>query len=291
MKKGKKYSLDEINKFSDHYNGQTGMKLVAKNRRTKDTILETTIVAFFENGSYDNFLNHDGSVFNYHMKDDGGKVDPKGQEVNRVVVEKNGAHLFLQTEKEKDNKRYIYAGWVILKSYSYKNRYFQFNVDPEIFIQPMLFLNKMRSKKHSDYKISEEEEKYILISSSKKTNEVIFDYLADVPIDMEYEEGNVKEIIVKLRKRNAKLREHVLKARGNICQTCELNLDEKYKDLATPHVHHIKPLHEIKKSTLNSINDLIVLCPSCHSAIHKKGTIKPEELIDVINSGIIDLNY
>ncbi|WP_156294586.1 HNH endonuclease [Serratia oryzae] len=42
------------------------------------------------------------------------------------------------------------------------------------------------------------------------------------------------------------------------------------------HVHHVIPLHEIRKEyVIDPIKDLVTLCPNCHSMIHSSKPMLP----------------
>jgi 5-methylcytosine-specific restriction protein A len=52
------------------------------------------------------------------------------------------------------------------------------------------------------------------------------------------------------------------------------------------HVHHIEFLSDIKKEhKIDPINDLVTLCPNCHSMLHRKidrKYLSVQELTDII---------
>lgn len=86
-----------------------------------------------------------------------------------------------------------------------------------------------------------------------------------------YLEGAVTEVLVNVYERNPKAREACIKHYGTDCQACGLNFEQVYGAFAAGfiHVHHQKPLHAIGASyEVDPINDLIPLCPSCHSVVH-----------------------
>ena len=126
--------------------------------------------------------------------------------------------------------------------------------------------------------------KYLSMSKNTDLNEVVFDYFADLPVLQEFEEGNVTHMLIKARKRNAKLREEAIKKHGLICRVCNDDMETKYHEKAVAHVHHINPLSTLLGSVKTSLSDVVVLCPNCHMSIHKtKEALHYEELIKIVN--------
>jgi 5-methylcytosine-specific restriction protein A len=86
-------------------------------------------------------------------------------------------------------------------------------------------------------------------------------------------EGKSKTIIVNAYERNTKARDKCLNFYGLNCQVCEFNFEEKFGEIGKNfiHVHHIKEISQVKKEyKVDPINDLIPVCPNCHSMLHKK---------------------
>lgn len=86
-------------------------------------------------------------------------------------------------------------------------------------------------------------------------------------------EGARKQISVKTYERNQLAREECLKHHGSRCQVCEQYMSDIYGSAAVGliHVHHIKPLSEVKAGyKVNPEKDLIPVCPNCHAVIHRR---------------------
>ena len=84
-------------------------------------------------------------------------------------------------------------------------------------------------------------------------------------------EGALKQVLVNKYERNIEARNRCIDFYGAICQVCDLEFSKKYGDIGSGfiHVHHIVPLHEIKKEyIIDPIRDLIPVCPNCHSMLH-----------------------
>lgn len=91
-----------------------------------------------------------------------------------------------------------------------------------------------------------------------------------------YIEGAVKTVQVNAYERNPHARAKCIEHHGTKCVVCSFDFKEVYGDIGEDyiHVHHIKPLHQIKSEyVLNPINDLIPVCPNCHAMLHKTDAI------------------
>jgi 5-methylcytosine-specific restriction enzyme A len=101
-------------------------------------------------------------------------------------------------------------------------------------------------------------------------------------------EGNIKERYTSYYERNPKLRQQAVNIHGYACQVCGFDFKKTYGKHGEGfiHVHHIKPISEIKKEVIvNPKDDLTVLCANCHSMIHRYRyiTLSIEELKAMIN--------
>ena len=103
-----------------------------------------------------------------------------------------------------------------------------------------------------------------------------------------YREGSVTQITINKYERDRSARKVCLEHYGYQCIVCGIKLDKTYGEIAKGfiHVHHIKPLSEIREEyILNPINDLKPVCPNCHSIIHLKNPpMSIEELKQIIES-------
>ena len=85
-------------------------------------------------------------------------------------------------------------------------------------------------------------------------------------------EGAKKRIIVNAFERNPQARRLCLQKNGYTCCVCEFDFQKLYGDIGMGYieVHHVKPLNEISKEYIvDPVNDLIPICPNCHSMLHK----------------------
>ena len=55
------------------------------------------------------------------------------------------------------------------------------------------------------------------------------------------------------------------------CEVCKIRFTERYPFLQSDliEVHHIVPLHTLSEKSSVSLNDLMLLCPNCHTAVHQ----------------------
>ncbi|MBP8083121.1 MAG: HNH endonuclease [Spirochaetes bacterium] len=86
-----------------------------------------------------------------------------------------------------------------------------------------------------------------------------------------FHEGATSQITINAYERNGNARKACLNHYGYSCIICGFNFEEKYGEIGKEyiHVHHNKPLSEIKKEyQIDPIADLIPICPNCHAMIH-----------------------
>ena len=86
-------------------------------------------------------------------------------------------------------------------------------------------------------------------------------------------EGAKKTITVNKYERSSKARENAIYFHGLTCTICNLNFQDKYGEIGKDfiHIHHITPIHEIGENyKINYKNDLVPVCPNCHSMLHRK---------------------
>lgn len=86
-------------------------------------------------------------------------------------------------------------------------------------------------------------------------------------------EGVRKQISVNTYERDRTARDKCLQHYDTRCAVCEKDMSEIYGPEAAGliHVHHLKPLSEIKEGyRVNPIADLRPVCPNCHAVIHRR---------------------
>ena len=87
------------------------------------------------------------------------------------------------------------------------------------------------------------------------------------------EEGTRKSVLVNVYERNPFARKQCIEYYGVQCQVCDFDFEKTYGEVGKDfiHVHHIKPLHEIKQGYIvDPVKDLIPVCPNCHAMLHRK---------------------
>lgn len=100
---------------------------------------------------------------------------------------------------------------------------------------------------------------------------------------MPQQDGGEKRFYTTKYERNQALRDEAIRVHGYSCMVCEINFKDTYGDWGEGfiHVHHKTPLSSSKeKIDVNPKTDLAVVCPNCHSMIHrkKKETLTIEQL-------------
>ncbi len=84
-------------------------------------------------------------------------------------------------------------------------------------------------------------------------------------------EGAVRQVIVNAYERNPVARKKCIEHFGLSCQACGFNFEKEYGEVGRNiiHVHHKRPLSEIGvEYEVDPIEDLIPVCPNCHTVIH-----------------------
>jgi predicted restriction endonuclease len=111
-----------------------------------------------------------------------------------------------------------------------------------------------------------------------------FDFL--IPEELEFgqqlTEGAKQKIIINRYERNSEVRKKCIEHYGYLCYVCGFDFQHKYGKLGYQfiHVHHKVALSEIREEyVVDPIQDLIPICPNCHSIIHRtKPALSIEEL-------------
>lgn len=94
-----------------------------------------------------------------------------------------------------------------------------------------------------------------------------------------YREGVTRQVVVNAFERNPDARkkciEYYRKCRNGrtLCEVCETSLIDFYGPIASGfiHVHHLKPLSEIRENyVVNPRTDLVPVCPNCHAMLHRR---------------------
>ncbi|MDP3876166.1 MAG: HNH endonuclease [Methylobacter sp.] len=101
-------------------------------------------------------------------------------------------------------------------------------------------------------------------------------------------EGAVRTIIINAYERNPEARQRCITAHGSSCCICGFNFGVMYGSDAEGyiHVHHIRPLNEIKgEYVVNPIEDLRPVCPNCHAVLHLGGRCRSiEEVLQLLKN-------
>jgi len=85
-------------------------------------------------------------------------------------------------------------------------------------------------------------------------------------------EGAMEKIAVNKYERNRINRKCCLDYYGYDCKVCGINFEKHYGSIGKNyiHVHHITPVSQLGPDyVIHPIDDLVPVCPNCHSMIHK----------------------
>lgn len=99
-------------------------------------------------------------------------------------------------------------------------------------------------------------------------------------------EGSKTTVLVNKYERDPALRLACVNFYGYICQICKFDFEGYYGEIGRNfcHVHHIRPLSEMKGLTqIDPQTDLMPVCPNCHAMLHKtKPALLPAQLKKMI---------
>lgn len=120
---------------------------------------------------------------------------------------------------------------------------------------------------------------------SQRVHKEVADF--DQPIEpisqyFKYTEGEVQQKLLKIYKRNVHARAKCIEIHGAKCFICGFDFGKRFGDQFkhTIHVHHKNPIsiYDVEHD-VDPENDLVPVCPNCHSVIHK--TDPPYTIEDV----------
>jgi predicted HNH restriction endonuclease len=113
-----------------------------------------------------------------------------------------------------------------------------------------------------------------LVFSPSTTQESLFNEKPDVdrshPMKPIFE-GDAFQIEATKYERNPEARRLCIEHHGSSCLACGFNFATAYGHVAVGfiHVHHLTPVSDIgERYQVDPINDLVPLCPNCHSVAH-----------------------
>lgn len=92
-------------------------------------------------------------------------------------------------------------------------------------------------------------------------------------VDTLFQEGGLKHVTLNKYERSKKAREACIAANGTACVVCGMDFGKVYgpEFAGRIEVHHIVPLNQIgKEYIVDPVNDLVPVCPNCHTALHSK---------------------
>lgn len=121
--------------------------------------------------------------------------------------------------------------------------------------------------------IKEHKRKIIAVSDNQfKSDEIEIDCNVE---ENKHPEGKLKEVYLNIYERNRKARDECIMYYGATCKVCEFDFEKTYGEIGSGYiqVHHIIPLCEIgEEYKVDSIKDLVPVCPNCHAMLHHNGT-------------------
>jgi len=86
--------------------------------------------------------------------------------------------------------------------------------------------------------------------------------------DRKFLENSIKMSKHKSRERDANLVKLVKSSRSWECEICGIFFEDRY-GIAYIEAHHKVPLNHLDSIVFSGVNDIALLCPNCHKAVHK----------------------
>jgi|GEM_PF-1754610 Predicted restriction endonuclease len=106
-----------------------------------------------------------------------------------------------------------------------------------------------------------------------------------------HDESVINVVSTNILRRSQKAREDCIRLKGCYCNICGFDFEKTYGELGKGYIeiHHITPLKDLSSSEnytgTNPLEDLIPVCPNCHSIIHRKNPpYTPDEVKDMLSS-------
>jgi len=124
---------------------------------------------------------------------------------------------------------------------------------------------QVRARRHPTPKTVELLEK--LLSDSA-------DHSEQLEKDIAAREGKLRKVTLSRRERSRILRTHVLAVRGHCCEICGFDFVGRYGEFAKHcvEIHHLELVSASgRHGRTTTLEDLIVVCPNCHRALHQFG--------------------
>lgn len=111
--------------------------------------------------------------------------------------------------------------------------------------------------------VTKTSEQFVFLNRIK----ALFKYKDHENIDFLFREGSVTYKTHLSRERNLLAVNFVKANRSSKCNICNLEFREKYGEHYIE-AHHINPISNYNKEYTLDVNDLVLLCPNCHKAVH-----------------------
>jgi 5-methylcytosine-specific restriction protein A len=95
----------------------------------------------------------------------------------------------------------------------------------------------------------------------------------ELPKGPKYIEGSVSKVLVNRYERDLGARRACLESHGPSCKVCGIVFVDRYGEIGKDfiEVHHLRSISSIgKEYCVDPIQDLVPVCPNCHSMLHTK---------------------
>jgi 5-methylcytosine-specific restriction protein A len=89
--------------------------------------------------------------------------------------------------------------------------------------------------------------------------------------DHTYLEGRVRQVTMNLAERNPQARKDAIHRHGVVCTVCDFDFEKVFGPLGKGfiHFHHTSPIAGRSGHSKTSLDELLPVCPNCHSMLHR----------------------
>jgi hypothetical protein len=103
------------------------------------------------------------------------------------------------------------------------------------------------------------------------------------PNKKKFREGRQMMVAHLQKERNEALIKQVKAGRPWVCEVCSLDFGAKY-GIRYVEAHHKEPLQKATSERHSTVDDIVLVCPNCHRAVHKYMALNDKELFGQIKA-------
>ncbi|AVV83777.1 HNH endonuclease [Shewanella putrefaciens] len=151
-------------------------------------------------------------------------------------------------------------------------------------LYPILLFTESEGKwlYEGDFSVAEIEEKFVVLARKGS----FFEHEVNDLSEVLYQEGERRYVTHLMAERSKAVVSAVKNARSWFCEICSLDFHKKY-GVKYIEAHHKTPISTYSEKYAIKPQDLALLCPNCHKAVHilmKESNIEYNEIIKILAS-------